>query len=267
MHLPRIGFGTYQLQGFEAMSAITDAIDVGYRLVDSAWSYGNEGTAGAAIRRSGVARDDLLFTTKLTGRYHRYESAVTATEESLLRSGLDHLDLQLIHWPNPRRDHYVEAWQALIDCKERGLVREIGVCNFTAEHIDRLERETGVLPFLNQIEVHPFFPQLQAIKFHRDRGIVTEAWSPLGRGSDLLSNPVVQRVAAENGITSAEAVLAWHGALGTLPIPKSASKQRQAANLAAVEIVLDDKSIQALTALAKPDGRLWGGDPQTHEDV
>jgi len=147
------------------------------------------------------------------------------------------------------------------------LVREIGVCNFTAEHIDRLERETGVLPFLNQIEVHPFFPQLQAIKFHRDRGIVTEAWSPLGRGSDLLSNPVVQRVAAENGITSAEAVLAWHGALGTLPIPKSASKQRQAANLAAVEIVLDDKSIQALTALAKPDGRLWGGDPQTHEDV
>ncbi len=267
MDFPRIGFGTYNLIGFAGTEAVTEAIDVGYRLIDSAWSYGNEGAVGAAVRKSSVPREDLIFTSKLTGRYQRYDLAVAATEESVLRSGLDYLDLHLIHWPNPTVDLYVEAWQALIDCRERGLIREIGVCNFNPDHLDRLHAETGVLPYLNQIEVHPYFPQTEILARHRELGIITEAWSPLGRGSDLLENPVVAEVANDHGITAAETVLAWHAAVGTVPLPKASSPDRQAQNLAAIDIALDAASVERLTALAREDGRVFGGDPLTHRDV
>ncbi len=263
--LPAIGFGTYKLNGLSGVDAIVAAVDVGYRLLDSAMNYENEGAVGAAARRSG-RRDELVVTSKLPGRHHAYADAVTSIEESLLRTGLDHLDLHLIHWPNPSRDLYVEAWQALIDAKQRGLVREIGVCNFLPEHLDRLERDTGVLPAVNQIEVHPYFPQVEARADHAARGIVTEAWSPLGRKSDLLENPVVVDVAERHGISPGEAVLAWHGAIGTVPLPKSASVDRQRRNLAAVAIELDPAAVERLTGLGKADGRLFDGDPATHEE-
>ncbi|MCL3837117.1 aldo/keto reductase [Aeromicrobium duanguangcaii] len=261
LDLPAVGFGTYKLNGLAGVAAIGTALEVGYRLLDSAMNYENEGAVGAAVRASSVPRDEVIVTSKLPGRHHAYEEAVVSIEESLLRTGLDHLDLHLIHWPNPSRGLYVEAWQALIDAQRRGLVREIGVCNFLPEHLDRLEAETGVLPAVNQIELHPYFPQVEALAEHRARGIVTQAWSPLGRKSDLLVNPVVTEVAQQHDVTPAEAVLAWHAAVGTLPLPKATSAERQRQNLAAVEIVLDPAAVDRLTALGRPDGRLFDGDP------
>ncbi|MET1133842.1 MAG: aldo/keto reductase [Aeromicrobium sp.] len=264
--LPPVGFGTYKLNGLGGVDAVISALDVGYRLLDSAMNYENEGAVGTAVRRSGVPRDEVVVTSKLPGRHHAYDLAVTSIEESVLRTGLDHLDLHLIHWPNPARDLYVEAWQALVDAQRRGLVTHIGVCNFLPEHLDRLERETGVLPAVNQIELHPYFPQVEVLALHRDRGIVTQAWSPLGRKSDLLENPVVLDVARQHGITAAEAVLAWHAAIGTVPLPKASSPERQRQNLAAVSIELEPAAIERLTALGRPDGRLFDGDPATHEE-
>lgn len=262
--LPAIGFGTYKLNGLAGVDAIVSALQIGYRLLDSAMNYENEGAVGTAVRRSGVPRDEIVVASKLPGRHHAYDLAVTSIEESVLRTGLDHLDLHLIHWPNPAHDLYVEAWQAMIDARERGLVREIGVCNFLPEHLDRLERETGVLPAVNQIELHPYFPQVETLAGHRRRGIITQAWSPLGRKSDLLVNPVAVDVADQHGITTAEAVLAWHAAIGTVPLPKASSPERQRQNLAAVEIALDSGAVERLTALGRPDGRLFDGDPAVH---
>jgi diketogulonate reductase-like aldo/keto reductase len=152
--------------------------------------------------------------------------------------GLGHIDLLLIHWPNPSRGLYVEAWKALIDAKDRGLVRHIGVSNFLPEHLQEVEDATGVRPEVNQIELHPHFPQEEALRFHREKGIITQAWSPIGRAGDVLAEPVIGDVAAAHGITPTQAVLAWHIARGVLPLPKSADAHRQAENLASAQVVL-----------------------------
>ncbi|MDN6425228.1 MAG: aldo/keto reductase, partial [Bifidobacterium crudilactis] len=151
--LPAIGFGTYKLRGFDGATAIESALDNGYRLLDSAVNYDNEGTVGAAVRRSGVPREDIIVTSKLPGRYHNHNQAVETVEESLLRMDLDYIDLYLIHWPNPIEDQYVEAWQTLVELRERGLIKHVGVSNFLPEHIDRLIKETGVTPAVNQIQL------------------------------------------------------------------------------------------------------------------
>ena len=177
--LPVIGLGTYKLKGNEGANAIQSAIDPGYRLIDSAYNYENEGTVGEAVRRSSVPREELRVTSKLPGRYQEYDKAVTTIQESLYRANLDYYDLYLIHWPNPKQDTYVEAWQALIDAKKWGLIRSIGVCNFLPEHLERLEKETGVKPSINQIELHPFFNQEQQRKWHEQNNITTESWSPV----------------------------------------------------------------------------------------
>src|SRR6478752_4591271 len=179
--LPVIGLGTYTLKGNEGANAIQSAIELGYRLIDSAYNYENEGTVGAALRRSSVPRDQLRITSKLPGRYQEYDKAVATIQESLYRANLDYYDLYLIHWPNPKQGHYVEAWQALIDAKKWGLIRSIGVCNFLPEHIDTLVKETGVKPSINQIELHPFFNQAEQRKWHEVNDIKTESWSPLAR--------------------------------------------------------------------------------------
>ena len=154
---------------------------MGYRLIDSAYNYENEGTVGEAVRRSSVPREELRITSKLPGRYQTYDKAVTTIQESLYRANLDYYDLYLIHWPIPKQDTYVEAWQALIDAKKWGLIRSIGVCNFLPEHIERLEKETGVKPSVNQIELHPFFNQAEQRKYHEEHNIATESWSPFTR--------------------------------------------------------------------------------------
>ncbi|WP_206427063.1 aldo/keto reductase [Microbacterium sp. Y-01] len=264
--LPAIGLGTYRLDGDAGADAVAAGIGAGYRLVDTAFNYENEGSVGRGVAASGTPRGEIIVTTKLPGRHHPTAKARTSIEESRSRLGVDATDLHLIHWPNPSQDEYVQAWAALVDAQSRGVVRQIGVSNFLPEHLERIERETGVRPVVNQIEVHPYFPQEEQLAYHREQGILTEAWSPIGRGEDLLEEAVVGEVAAAHGITAAQAVLAWHVARGTVAIPKASSLEHQAANLAAAEIVLDDAEVAAITALGRPDGRLFDGDPRTHEE-
>ncbi|WP_217184094.1 aldo/keto reductase [Streptomyces sp. AC495_CC817] len=264
--LPAIGLGTYGLRGDEGADAVTRAIDAGYRLVDSAFNYENEGSVGRGVAASSVDRSELVVTSKLPGRHHPSAKARTSIEESRARLGLDAIDLHLIHWPNPSQDEYPQAWAALVDAQQRGVVRQIGVSNFLPEHLERIESETSVRPVVNQIEVHPYFPQTEQLVHHREKGILTEAWSPLGRAAALLEEPVIVEVAKAHGISPAQTVLAWHVARETVSIPKASSPEHQAANLAAASIVLDHAEVEAITALGRPDGRLFGADPRTHEE-
>ena len=266
LSLPAIGLGTYSLDGDAGTTAVIEAIRLGYRLLDSAFNYENEGAVGAAVRRCGLARDELVVTSKLPGRHHRFEDATTTIEESVLRMGLDTIDLYLIHWPNPLEDHYVEAWRALIAARDRGLVRHIGVSNFLPEHLERLGRETGEWPAVNQIEVHPYFPQDDAVAYHREHGIITESWSPLGRGSDLLTNPVIAEVAATHDVTPAQAILAWHVRRGTVPIPKSRNLERQRENFDVFDVTLDENDLERIGSLARAEGRLANQDPAVYQE-
>lgn len=264
--LPAIGLGTYALNGDDGAAAVAGALASGYRLVDSAFNYENEGSVGRGVASAAVDRGEVIVTSKLPGRHHPRDKARTSIEESRSRLGLDAIDLHLIHWPNPRQDEYVQAWEALVEAQQRGVVRQIGVSNFLPEHLERIERATGVRPVVNQIEVHPYFPQEEQLAYHRDRGILTEAWSPLGRAKALLDEPVVIDVAAAHALTPAQAVLAWHVARGTVAIPKASTSAHQAANLAAAAIALGDAEVAAISALGRPDGRLFDGDPATHEE-
>jgi len=263
---PAIGLGTYAMWGDDGADAVAAAIDAGYRLVDSAFNYENEGSVGRGVAASDVDRSEIIVTTKLPGRHHPTAKARTSIEESRSRLGVDTIDLHLIHWPNPGQDEYVQAWQALVDAQQRGLVAQIGVSNFLPEHLERIERETGVRPVVNQIEVHPYFPQGEQLAYHREQGIITEAWSPIAKAADLLGEPVITEVAAAHGITPAQTVLAWHVARETVAIPKASSAEHQRANLAAASVVLDPAEVEAITALGRPDGRLFGADPRTHEE-
>jgi len=264
--LPAIGLGTYRLNGAEGAAAIAAGIDAGYRLIDSAFNYENEGTVGRGVADASTDRAEVIVTTKLPGRHHPADKARTSIEESRFRLGLDATDLHLIHWPNPSQDEYVQAWAELVDAQRRGVVRQIGVSNFLPEHLERLEHETGVRPVVNQIELHPYFPQEEQLAYHREHGIITEAWSPIGRAKALLEEPAIVEVAAAHEISPAQAVLAWHVARESVAIPKASSLEHQRANLAAASVVLDDAEVAAITALGRPDGRLFDADPRTHEE-
>ena len=265
--LPAIGFGTYPLTGDDGIAAVTSAIEAGYRLIDTAVNYGNEEEVGEAIRRAGVPREELRVTSKIPGRHHGYDDAVASTHASLERLGLDYLDLHLIHWPNPSVGKYAEAWRALVDLRAQGLVRSIGVSNFTEAHLDRIVDETGVTPSVNQIELHPYFPQVEMRAVHERHGIRTEAWSPMGKRQAPFAEPAVAEAAGRHGVTPGQVILRWHVQLGSLPIPKSATPERQRQNLDVDGFTLSDGEVAAITALGRPDGRLFGGDPDTHEEM
>jgi diketogulonate reductase-like aldo/keto reductase len=213
------------------------------------------------VRASGRDRSELIVTSKLPGRHHDPAEARVTIEESVYRTGLDYLDLYLIHWPNPITDRYVEAWTALIEAQQRGLVRSIGVCNFLPEHLDRLQRETGVLPAVNQVELHPYFPQAEQLAYDAGHGILTESWSPLGRGNDLLNNPTVVRVAETVGATPGQVVLAWHLARGAVPVPKAASDARQIENLGALDVTRTPPRATAFGCWSTGCGRAASGRP------
>ena len=265
--LPAIGFGTYPLKDDEAVGTIVSAIEAGYRLLDTAVNYGNEQEVGAAVRASGLPREELYVASKIPGRDHGYDDAIASVHGSLERLGLDYLDLHLIHWPNPSVDKYVEAWRALVDLREQGLVRSIGVSNFTAAHLDRIIGETGVTPVVNQIEMHPYFPQVEMRAVNEARGIRTESWSPLGKRQAPFAEPAVADAAAAHDVTPGQVILRWQVQLGSVPIPKSATPERQRANLDVFGFELSDAEMAAITALGRPDGRLFGGDPDTHEEM
>lgn len=264
--IPVMGLGTYLLKGNEGAYAINNAIDIGYRLIDSAYNYENEGTVGEAVRRCSVPREQLRITSKLPGRYQSYEKAVITIEESLYRANLDYYDLYLIHWPNPKQDLYVEAWQALIDAKEKGLIRSIGVCNFLREHIERLEKETGVKPSINQIELHPFFNQAEQRKYHEEKNIATQSWSPLTRGFKELQIDTLQKIAVQHNKTIVQIVLRWHYQLGAISIPKSASLERQLENISIFDFSLDETEMKIISELSRPDGRINNQDPAVYEE-
>ncbi|MFH8441754.1 aldo/keto reductase [Streptomyces sp. NPDC018026] len=261
--LPALGLGTWPMKDEEAERAVRTALETGYRLIDTATNYRNETGVGRGVASAGLPREEIVVTTKLPGRHHGYEETLASFEESRARLGLEYVDLYLIHWPLPRVDKYVDSWKAMVKLREDGLVRSVGVSNFTAEHIERLEKETGVLPSVNQIELHPLLPQDELRAYHERKGIRTESWSPLGRGSDLLDDPAVAAVAEAHGVTPARAVLRWHTQLGAVPIPKSADPERQRANLDVFGFELDAEQMRAV---ADRVHRRIGGDPEVHEE-
>jgi diketogulonate reductase-like aldo/keto reductase len=265
--IPAIGFGTYPLRGPEGVDAVASAIEVGYRLLDTAVNYENETEVGEAVRRSGVPRDELFVTSKIPGRHHGFDEAVASTRESLDRLGLDYLDLHLIHWPNPGVGKYGEAWRALVQLQRDGLVRSIGVSNFTEEQLRRIIDETGVTPAVNQLELHPFFPQPGMRGVNEALGIRTESWSPLGKRQAPFTEPPVVAAAEAHGVSPAQVILRWQVQLGCIPIPKSATPERQRLNLDVFGFELTGAEVEAITALGRPDGRLFGGDPDVHEEM
>ncbi|HET7684056.1 MAG TPA: aldo/keto reductase [Marmoricola sp.] len=265
--LPAIGFGTSGLQGADGLETILGAINAGYRLIDTAVNYGNEMTVGEALRRSGINRNEFRVASKLPGRHHAYDDAVVSTHESLGRLGVDHIDLHLIHWPNPKRDEYAEAWRALVDLQRDGLVTTIGVSNFTAEHLDKIMDTSGVVPAVNQIELHPYFPQEEMRAVHDTLGIRTMAWSPLGQAKQVLEEEPVRAAAQAHGVSPAQAVLRWHFQLGSVPVPKSTEDAHQLANVDIFGFELSDEEVDAITALGREDGRLFDGDPNEHYEM
>jgi diketogulonate reductase-like aldo/keto reductase len=264
--LPSIGLGTYNLRGADGAQAVANGINAGFTLLDSAYNYENEGTVGEGIRASASARGNVIVTSKLPGRYQRHDDAMTCLQESLYRFDLENIDLYLIHWPNPAQGLYVEAFETLLEAREAGLVSHVGVCNFLPEHLEAVHDATGEYPEVNQIELHPYFPQTEALAYHAERGIVTEAWTPLFRGGPLFEEEAVTSAAERLGVSAAEVVLAWHAGVGSLPIPKSATPSRQRANLHAVELELTAQEIAAITALGRPDGRRKDQDPAVYEE-
>ncbi|HEV7148183.1 MAG TPA: aldo/keto reductase [Pedococcus sp.] len=265
--VPGIGFGTYPLRGEEGITAIVSALEAGYRYLDTAVNYENEEEVGEALRRSGLPRDEVRVATKIPGRFHARSLALQSLRDSADRLGLDRIDVGLIHWPNPSRGLYLQAWEALLEAQREGLVATVGVSNFTEQHLQRVIDETGVTPALNQIELHPYFPQPQMRAVHERLGIRTQAWSPLGKRQAPFDEPPIANAAASHGVSPGQVILRWHVELGSMPLPKSATPQRQRANLDVTGFQLSAAEVEAISALGRPDGRLFGGDPDSHEEM
>lgn len=261
--MPAKGFGTWPMDDDEAHEAVRLALHAGYRLIDTAARYGNERGVGLGIADSGVAREDVFLTSKLRGRDQGFDGTLRAVESSLERLGTDYLDLYLIHWPLPRLDKYVDSWRAMIRLQRDGRIRSIGVSNFEPAHIERLQRETGVLPSVDQVELHPHFEQAALRTWLKRSGVAVQCWSPLGRG-EVLDDPVLAGIAARHRRSVAQVILRWHLQSGCVAIPKSQDPQRIRQNLAIDDFMLDAADMAAIAALDR--GGRQGGDPVTHEE-
>ncbi|MRI81236.1 aldo/keto reductase [Aerococcaceae bacterium DSM 109653] len=266
--LPVIGLGTVHIQGATGLESILTALDAGYRLIDTSTNYHNEGMVGAAIRRTPISRHEILVTSKLPGLAHQYDMAIKLIQESLYRTGLDYFDIYLIHWPLPKRDLYVEAWQALIDAQKFGLIRSIGVSNFTREHLNRIIAETGVTPAINQIERHPYFNNLETVRANNELGILTQAWSPFGRDKlNVLEDPVIKELALKYDKEPSQIVIRWNLQQNVQPIVKAASAKHQLANLDVLDFELQVADIGKINALDRGEaGRIAGQDPDEYEE-
>jgi 2,5-diketo-D-gluconate reductase A len=257
--IPQLGFGVFQIPQEETTVAVTTALEVGYRLIDTAQGYQNEEGVGTAIAASNVSVDELFITTKLTNSEQGYDKALAAFDRSMRKLGLDVLDLFLIHWPLPTFDQYVETWRALERLLADGRVRSIGVSNFAVEHLQRLFDETDIVPTVNQIELHPQFPQDELREFHAAHGILTESWGPLGQGRGLLREPRIVALAASKGRSPAQTVLRWHIQLGNVVIPKSVTPDRIRENIQLFDFDLDEAEMSTIAELSS--GRRLGPDP------
>lgn len=256
--IPQLGFGVYKIPEAETVDAVLTALEAGYRHIDTAAFYENERGVGEAVRRSGVTRDEVFVTTKVWWTDNGYESTLRSFDASLERLGFDTVDLFLIHWPAPAHDKYVETWRALERIREEGRARSIGVANFHIHHLERLAAETGTVPAVNQVELHPWLPQAEVRAYDSAHGIVTEAWSPLARGR-VLGDPVLATLAAKHAVTPAQIVIRWQLQLGNVVIPKSSTPARIRENLEVFGFELDADDLAAIAALES--GERTGKDP------
>ena len=259
--IPQLGYGVWQIEDNGAADAVGTALEAGYRHIDTASIYGNEVGVGRGIAASSVPREDIFLTTKLWNSDQGFEKAIAALDASLERLGTDYVDLYLIHWAMPQQGTYLESWRALIELKKQGKVRSIGVSNFPQAQLREIIADTSVTPAIHQIELHPYFSQEELRQVHEELGIVTEAWSPLGQGGEILKDPVIVEIAGKHGISPAQVVLAWHLAKGIVAIPKSVTPARIAENFAAANVTLDAADIAAIDGLTRKDGRI-GPDPE-----
>ena len=262
--IPQIGLGTWPMSNEEAERSVTQAIELGYRLIDTAQNYRNEAGVGRGLRASGVSRDELFVTSKLNADWHGIEEVQEAFATSVSLLGLEYLDLFLIHWPVPKRNRYVDAWRGLLRLLEEGKVRAIGLSNFKRSHIERLMQEVGEVADLNQVQLNPTVTRSEIRAFDAALGIVTQSWSPIGKGGDLLVEPVITELGARYGKTSAQIVLRWHLELGLIAIPKSSDPRRMAENIDVFDFSLAPDEVAAISALDRGEQAALDSDVVGH---
>lgn len=259
IYAPQLGFGVFQIDDAQATNAVSEALKVGYRSIDTAAFYKNEKGVGKAIRDSGLSRSDIFLTTKLWNGDQGFEATLKAFDASMEKLNQDYVDLYLIHWPCPAKDLYVETFKAFIRLRDEGRIKSIGVSNFQPKHLDRLINDAGVVPVVNQIELHPDFAQVDVAGFNKSKNIVTEAWSPLGQGGDLLKNKIIKDVADAHGKTTAQVIIRWHLQLGHMVIPKSQTPSRIKENFEVFDFELTDDQLKKISSL--DGGNRLGPDP------
>ncbi len=260
--IPQLGFGVWQVSPDITAESCIAAIRAGYRSIDTAEGYNNEEGVGQAIREGGVPRKELFITSKLRNRAHARDAALRAFDETMEKLAIDQLDLFLIHWPLPSQDRYVEAWKTLVELRDQGRVRSIGVSNFNLDHLKRIIGETGVTPAVNQIELHPRFQQRDKRAFHREHAIAIESWSPLGSGR-LINDPTIGKIAKKQDRSPAQVMLRWHLDEGLIVIPKSVTPERIRENIAVFDFALDDDDRRTIDAMDDPKNGRNGSNPAT----
>lgn len=266
--LPHIGLGTVNIQGGKGVNQVINAIDIGYSLIDTSTNYNNEGMVGEAIRRSSIPREQIYVSAKLPGAAHEYDKAINLIQESLYRTGLDYFDKYLIHWPNPKQGKFVEAWKALVDAQKYGLIKTIGVSNFMPEHLDEIIEATGVTPATNQVEIQPYFNNKDLIAENDKRGILSEAWSPLGREiNDVLTNETIKAIAEKYDRTPAQVIINWVNQNHVFPIVKSSDDVHQQENYNYLDFELEQEDLDKIDALDQGEsGRVEGQNPREYEE-
>lgn len=259
--IPQLGFGVWQVPDDITATVVGEALAAGYRSIDTAAVYENEAGVGTALKNSPVPREQLFITTKLWNSRQGFDQTLKSFDKSLSRLGLDYLDLFLIHWPKPSQDLYVESWRAFIELQRQGRIKSIGVSNFNIEHLQRIIDASGVVPAINQVELHPRFQQRKLREFHQQHGIKTESWSPLGQGQ-LLTDATIKSIAQKHGRSSAQIIVRWHLDSGLIVIPKSVTPARIRENFNVFDFRLDADDMNKLAALDSAEGRI-GPDPET----
>ena len=266
--IPQLGFGVFQIDPSETAQAVRNALEIGYRHIDTAEMYGNEAEVGEGIRTSGLDRDDVFVTSKLNNGFHEPDDARRAFDETLSKLGTDHVDLFLIHWPLPTRydGDFVSTWKVLEEFYRDGRSRSIGVSNFTPHHLRRLARETDVIPAVNQVEVHPFFTNDEVRAYGAEHGIATEAWSPIAQGG-VLKDPTISAIAERVGKSTAQVTLRWHVQLGHIVFPKSVTPERIQANYDIFDFELTDEDLALISALDQGEKGRTGPNPDTFDYI
>lgn len=263
--MPQLGIGVWRASEAETEYSVSEALQTGYRLIDTAAMYQNEAAVGRAANASGLARSDIFITSKVWNSEQGYEKTLSACENSLIRLGLDYIDLYLIHWPTPAQHMYPETWRALTKLQRDGVVRSIGVSNFHQSHLQDLIMESSIIPAINQIEVHPDFQQTELRRFCHEHDIAVEAWSPLGQGGHILNNSTIVRIATTYNKTPAQVVLRWHIESGVIAIPKSVHSERIKQNFDIFDFQLTEADMQAMFTL--DSGNRLGPNPDTMNSV